>query len=104
GGRPVVIPPPPPPAIPRVALFGGTGFVSSNGVGGIFLGCFGQHPCTGAMTVTVGHTVIASRPSETINPNDGGIVHITLTGTGRSLLAHARGNHLQVSVTVKDTD
>jgi hypothetical protein len=85
-----------------VKLFGHTGFVSRDGTAGIFLGCFGTHTCAGQMTIHAGHTLIGGRGSIFVAPNDGGIVHLTLTPTGQSLLK--RNHHLTVKIRVADTD
>lgn len=60
----------------RLALFGGTAFASTTGMAGVFLGCFGSQACTGAMTITVGSTLLGERTRETIGAGDGAIVHI----------------------------
>lgn len=80
-------------AIPSktIRAFGSTAFASPGRVGGVFLGCFNSTPCTGVLTITVGNTVIGQRPSETISPDDGGIVHVSLTTAGQSMLVDAQG-------------
>lgn len=93
---------PPPPS--RVALFGHTAFASRSHVVGIFVGCFGpSQQCSGSLTITAGGRVIARRSSFTVAPNDGGIVHLTLNGTGRTFLARARAHHLGANASVTGT-
>ncbi len=91
---------PAPPAPSRIALFGHTAFSSPSSVFGVFVGCFGPSQCSGKMTVRAAGRVIGSRSLFFVNANDGGIVHLTLNRTGRSLLARAPGHHLATTVNV----
>jgi len=91
---------PAPPAPSRIALFGHTAFSSPSSVFGVFVGCFGPSQCSGKMTVRAAGRVIGSRSLFFVNANDGGIVHLTLNRTGRSLLARAPGHHLAATVNV----
>jgi hypothetical protein len=52
--------------------------------------------CHIALTIVAGRTVIAQTGSEQIPAGGGGLLYFTLTGTGRSKLAHARGHRLLV--------
>jgi hypothetical protein len=84
---------------PHLAIYGRSAFVPAHGSGGVPVGCFTPTRCHVVTTVSVGRTVIARTPAETIAPNSGGVVHFKLTSTGRSLLAHAPGRRLAVKVT-----
>ncbi len=85
----------------RIALFGHTAFSSPSSVFGVFVGCFGQQrQCSGRMTVTASGRLIGRRSLFFVNVNDGGIVHLTLNRTGRTLLARAPGHHLGATVSV----
>src|SRR5947209_19736753 len=55
-----------------------------------------------SVTITAGRTVIAHTGTEQIPAQAGGIIYFTLTGTGRSLLAHAKGHRLLVHMTGQD--
>jgi hypothetical protein len=87
-----------------VKIFGRTAFVSPGGIGGVFVGCFvSRAACAGSLRLAVGReakTVIASRGAFSIGSGAGGIVHLSLTRKGRSLLARARDHHLAVTATL----
>jgi hypothetical protein len=87
-----------------VHIFGPSAFVSPQGAAGVSLGCFGDKPCTGRMTVSVGNRVIGERRTETIGPRTAGIVHVPLSTAGQSTVRHAPGNQLAARVTVADAD
>jgi phosphodiesterase/alkaline phosphatase D-like protein len=74
-----------------LSFFGQTSFADQNGVGGVFLGCFGSVACRGSMTLERSGKVLGQREGYTIRPNFGGIVHITLNDLGKRLL-RSRGN------------
>ena len=81
-----------------LSFFGHTSFTDQNGVGGVFLGCFGQVACRGDMTLERSGKLLGERKGYTIRPNNGGIVHITLNDLGKRLL-RARGQ-MNVKTTV----
>ncbi len=81
-----------------LSFFGHTSFTDQNGVGGVFLGCFGAVACRGDMTLERSGKLIGERKGYTIRANNGGIVHITLNDLGKRLL-RARGN-MNVKTTV----
>ena len=85
-------------------IVGLTDFVSSNGVGGILAECLASTPCHTKTSLSVGKTVIASTGSELLGANSVGYLIFSLTSSGRSLLAHARGNQLGAAVTISDAD
>jgi len=93
--------PPPLLSVSKVKLFGHLGYVSPAGIAGLFIGCFGSDPCTGTLTIRQDGRTIARRASETIGPDDGGIVHVKLIASARRALAHGR---LSVTVSVADVD
>lgn len=70
----------------RLAFFGHTSFTDQNGVGGVFLGCFGGVECRGSMQLERSGKLLGERTGYTIRPNNGGIVHITLNDLGKRLL------------------
>jgi hypothetical protein len=77
-------------------------FVSAAGTGGVPASCFANHPCSVTTTVTAGRTVIATTGKESIGEGDGTLLYFTLTSAGRSLLSHASGRRLGVTVTLRD--
>jgi hypothetical protein len=83
----------------RIAIFGHTGFVSPSRIVEVFLGCFGSQDCTGTITVTVGHTIIAQYSGRLVSAEDGALARIPLNAHGRELLA----GHIKAIVTVSDT-
>ncbi|MGN6871971.1 MAG: arylsulfotransferase family protein [Solirubrobacteraceae bacterium] len=87
---------------PHIGIAGRSAFVSSTGVGGLPAVCFNSSTCHISVTITAGRTVIARTGSEQIPAQGGGIIYFTLTGAGRSLLAHARGHRLLVHMTGQD--
>jgi hypothetical protein len=89
----------PPPTTSNLRFFGQTAFVAPQGVGGIFLGCIGETICAGKMTISHNGATIAQRLHFTIGANQGGIVHYTLTGAGRSLQQSSRRLRITVVVT-----
>ena len=56
--------------------------------------------CRTTATVSVGKTVIARTGRELLGANELGYLIFSLTGPGRALLAHARGNQLGVRVQI----
>jgi len=82
----------------KLKFFGHTAFVAPQGVGGIFLGCFGGTVCTVKLTILRSGATIARRQHFTIAPGNGGIVHYTLNHLGRSLQQSTR--RLQTTVIV----
>jgi Arylsulfotransferase (ASST) len=88
---------------PHIGVSGRTAFVSSsNGTGALPAVCDNSKTCHIAVTITAGRTVIARTGSEQIPAEGGGLIYFTLSGTGRSLLAHARGHRLLVHMTGQD--
>jgi hypothetical protein len=81
---------------------GATDFVSGSGVGGILAACYATFPCHPSTTISVGGTVIARTTAEFLGVNELGYLIFRLTGAGRALLAHARGNQLGARVTLND--
>jgi hypothetical protein len=69
-----------------LSFFGQTAFTDQNGVGGVFLGCFGSVSCRGDMTLSRSGKELGTRNGYTIRQNFGGIVHITLNDLGKRLL------------------
>jgi hypothetical protein len=71
-----------------IRLSGHTAFVSGSGDVGVFVGCYGDRTCTGSLTLSRdGHTV-GHRSVFIVTAEQGGIVHITLNGTGRAAIRH----------------
>jgi hypothetical protein len=88
---------------PHVGLFGHSAFVSSGGTGAVPAGCYTGVACGLRTTVTAGSTVIARTGTEAVGAGSGGLVFFSLSGTGRSMLAKARGHRLTVQVSTRDT-
>ena len=86
-------------AKPHIGIAGRTAFVSGSGTGGLPAVCDNGRTCHIGITLTSGRTVIARTGSEQIPANAGGIIFFSLTGAGRSMLAHARGGRLLVRLT-----
>jgi hypothetical protein len=89
-------------APPHIGIAGRTAFVSSSGTGGLPAVCDNSSTCHISMTITSGRTVVAQTGAEQIPAQAGGIIYFSLTGAGRSMLAHARGNRILVRLTGKD--
>ncbi len=90
---------------PGSQLFGHTAFVSPGGSAGIPAGCFSPAGCRGSVTLrlrTGSHRVIARR-TFSLGYDAGGIVHVTLSHTGKQLLRSARHRQLGVTATVSDS-
>ena len=90
----------PPPSSSQLELFGHTAFVSPQGVGGIFVGCFGQSTCTGSMKLSRSGVTLGQRGLFTVTADNGGIVHFTLSSLGQQLLRQR--HHLRVEVVVSE--
>ena len=90
-------------APPHIGIAGRSAFVSSTGVGGFPAACISSKMCHIALTITAGRTVIARTGSERIPANGSGLIYFSLTRTGRSLLAHARGHRLLVWLSGRDS-
>jgi Arylsulfotransferase (ASST) len=86
----------------HIGVAGRSAFVSSSGIGGLPAVCFNSKTCHIAVTITAGRTVIARTGSEQIPAQGGGIIYFTLSSAGRSMLAHARGHRLLVSLSGRD--
>ena len=87
---------------PHIGIAGRSAFVSSTGVGGLPALCINSSTCHIAVTITAGRTVIAHTGPEQIAAQGGGIIYFTLSRSGRSILAHARGRRLLVHMTGQD--
>ena len=83
-----------------LSLIGLTDFVSKAGTGGLLVDCNSLTPCSVSAKVAVGGTTIAATGREFVGAGELGYVIFSLTGTGRSLLAHAPGNQLGVSASI----
>ncbi len=87
----------------HLAIYGRSAFVSANGFGGIPAGCFANHPCHVATTISAGRTVIARTGNEAVGENDSAILYFQLSGQGRASLQHARGRRLAVQISAHDS-
>ncbi len=87
---------------PHIGIEGRSAFVSGTGVGGLPAVCFNSSTCHISVTITAGRTVIAHTGTEHVPAQGGGLIYFTLTGAGRSMLAHARGHRLLVHMTGQD--
>jgi len=86
----------------HIGIAGRSAFVASSGTGGLPAVCDNSSTCHIAVTITAGRTVIARTGREQIPAQGGGLIYFTLSGAGRSLLAHARGRRLLVHMTGED--
>lgn len=80
----------------KIKLSGHTGFVSSTGTAGVFIGCYGDRNCTGSLTLTRNGAVIGHRSYYFIFAGDGGIVHVPLASSAM----HALKQQGRITVTV----
>ncbi len=87
---------------PHIGVVGRSAFVSSGGTGALPAVCINSSTCHIAVTITVGRTVVARTGQEQIPAQAGGLIYFSLTGAGRSMLAHARGHRLLVHMTGQD--
>ena len=100
------------PSSSLLELFGSTAFVSSRGVGGVFVGCFGSVDCTGSLSISRSGVTLGQRGQFSVKADNGGIVHLTLTALGEQLLrqrhqlrvqtvlSQTGGNQVQTVVTL----
>lgn len=86
----------------QIRLSGHTGFVSSGGIAGVFIGCYGDRNCMGSLTITHNGAVIGQRSSYFIPANAGGIIHLPLSHGAMTQLR--RDGKITVSVASKTTD
>lgn len=86
----------------QVQIYSHSAFVSPSGIGGVFVGCASSQSCHDVVTVTAGKTVIAHSGSQFVGGQDLGQVFFPLSSTGKSMLAHAHGNQLPVTITVSN--
>lgn len=85
----------------HLAIYGRSAFVPAGGFVGVPVGCFTGSTCRIALTVTAGREVVARTGRELLG-STGGLVFFRLSASGRSLLAHARGRRLPVTVKARD--
>jgi hypothetical protein len=90
-------------APPRIALYGRTVFMSHGSTGAIPASCFAKQACHVSTTVYAGRTLISRTGPEALPLGHGGLLYFALTGAGRTLLAHAHGNRLLVTITARDS-
>ncbi|HET6447813.1 MAG TPA: hypothetical protein VFG31_01795 [Conexibacter sp.] len=86
----------------RLGLFGQTAFADQNGVGGVFVACFGSAGCRGGLTLSRSGKLLGTRSGYTLKQNDGGFVHIALNDLGKRLLRQ-RGT-MRVKAVVANLD
>jgi hypothetical protein len=72
--------------------------VSPAGVGGIFVGSFGQSNSKGSLALSRSGVTLAKRGSFSVAADSGGIVHFTLSSLGRKLLRQR--HQLRVEVVI----
>ncbi|MBV9336803.1 MAG: arylsulfotransferase family protein [Solirubrobacterales bacterium] len=90
------------PVPPHIGIAGRSAFVSPTGLGGLPAVCINSRTCHIAVTITAGRSVIARTGREQIPAQGGGLIYFSLSGAGRSMLAHARGSRLLVHMTGQD--
>ncbi|MGO9898223.1 MAG: hypothetical protein ACLP0J_00695 [Solirubrobacteraceae bacterium] len=84
--------------VSRLASVGHTAFVSPAGVGGIFVGCFGQSNCKGSLALSRSGATLGKRGLFGVAADGGGIVHFTLSSVGKKLLRQR--HQLRVEVVI----
>jgi hypothetical protein len=90
--------PSPPPSGSKLSIFGQTGFVSPSGMAGVLAGCIGDTNCAASLVIKRGGVILGQRSSFAISANNGGVVHVMLNATGRSLVR--RRHHVRVNVII----
>src|SRR6185436_15582930 len=70
----------------RLGLFGQTAFADQNGVGGVFVACFGSTGCRGSLTLSRSGKTLGTRGAFLLRQDDGGFVHVGLNDLGKQLL------------------
>jgi phosphodiesterase/alkaline phosphatase D-like protein len=83
----------------RLALFGQTAFADQNGVGGVFVACFGDSGCRGSLSLSRSGKSLGERGSYTLRQDDGGFVHIALNDLGKRLLRQRGTMRVKATVT-----
>ncbi len=86
----------------RVAIAGRRLFISPAGLVGVFVACFGDHPCNGTVTLTSGTTALAPAAKYTIINQTETVVFTTLTKTALAQLKAA--GTLTATATATDVD
>ncbi len=71
----------------RLVMIGDTGFVSTSGVAGVFVGCLALRACNGRLGVESGRVIVSRSQAVTIAAEVAGVARLHLTPAGRSLLA-----------------
>jgi Arylsulfotransferase (ASST) len=87
----------------HIGIAGRSAFVASSGTGGLPAVCDSSSTCHIAVTITSGRTVIARTGTEQVPAESGGVIYFTLSGAGRSMLAHSKGHRLLVHMTGQST-
>jgi Arylsulfotransferase (ASST) len=87
-------------AAQRIAIYGHSAFVSSaSGLAGIPVSCFAAKPCQVVISVDAGRTLVARSGSQTLAPNQTGLLFFRLSRSAQATLNH---NHrLNVSLTAR---
>jgi hypothetical protein len=87
----------------HLVLVGKNAYVSAtNGSGTVPAGCYIGSACRVVTTISAGRTTIARTSAESFRPNSAGSVRFQLTARGRTMLLHARGGRLGVTVRMRD--
>ena len=87
---------------PTLRIIGVTDFVSNGWVGGILAECANTSPCHVTTTLTSGNTTIATTGPEFLGTDELGSLLFKLTPAGHAMLAHASGNQLAATLSIKD--
>jgi hypothetical protein len=88
---------------PHLAVFGHSAWVPAHGYTGIPVGCYTAATCHVTTTITAGNTTVGTGGRQFVRAAAGGMIYVKMTAAGRSLLAHAPGHHLPVTVKVSDS-
>lgn len=84
----------------HVVIFGHSAFVSSQGMGGVPVACFGVTQCVLTTTISTSRRTLARTGPEVIAPG-GGLAYFHLSAASRAVLAGASHHQLLVKIAVQ---
>ena len=87
----------------RIAVYGGSAFVSPSALGGVPVSCLADHPCSIVISVSSGRTLLARSGRQPLDAHSGGVLYFRLSPSARRILARARNHRLPVQVTAQDS-
>ncbi len=87
----------------RIAVYGGSAFVSPSALGGVPVSCLADHPCSIVISVSSGRTLLARSGPQPLGAHSSGVLYFRLSPSARRILARARNHRLPVQVTAQDS-